>query len=284
MNPTRFLFSFALSLGLLLAACLPASAQKALDSISLRYNFVKGATIRYRVIAYDSIVLYDKHWRTLARERAEVVQFHCDSVLPADSGYIMTIMTTGYAATERIDSLPPITRDTAMWVNRPITFLMSVSGRRLKLKAASDDPGTSPGGPFEPLLLPYLGDDRTYVGSSGAYPTEQYMFDNVFPPVFWKGSTFRTIVGRMDTLKQKVLHVTLSDVGNLSYRMPGSDDNPATSATVNGAGDYYLGTKLGYPIGGTYNLIARFTMARPGKEKVDGRHILGMYFELLKEE
>ena len=122
MNPTRFILASLFLLGILLAGGSTASAQKPLDSISLRYDFVKGKTLRYRVVAYDSIVLYDRHWRTLARERAEVVQFRCDSVLPNDSGYIMTIMTTGYAATETIDSLPPITRDTSGWVNRPITL------------------------------------------------------------------------------------------------------------------------------------------------------------------
>jgi len=283
MNPQRLLSAFLLALAALALGTTHADAQK-LDSIRLRYTFTAGQTIRYRVVAFDSIMIYDKKWRVLSRERAEEVTLRCDSVLPNDGGYIMTTRMTQYAASETYDSLPPVVRDTSAWVNRPITFLMTISGKRLTLKAATDDPGTSPGGPFEPLLLPNLGDDHTYVGSSGAFPNEQYMFDNIFPPVFWKGSTFRTIVGRLDTLKQKALEIQLSDVGNLSYQMPGDDANPITTATINGSGQYFLGTKLGYPIGGNYSLIARFTLSRPDKQNVDGRHILGMYFELLTDK
>lgn len=278
-----FIFSI-LFLGVLMLATVPAAHAQgggALDTVNLRYGFKQGQTLSYRVIAVDSIILYDKAWRTLARERVEVVTYYCDSVLR--DGYIMTVVTEQYAATEWVDSLPPVTRTDHPWVQRPITFLMSPTGRRVDLVAGDTVPGNAPGGPFAPLLLPHLGGVATYIGASGSFDNEQWTLDNMFPPVKWQGLVFKVLPRRLDTLDRKnVVQVDLTEVANVVHKLPGDSLNPVTRTTVNGGGSYYFDTKAGYPVGGSYNEIARFTMEFPGGKEVDGRHIIGMIYELLE--
>ncbi len=257
-----------------------ASAQSN-KMVSLRYRFTPGQTIAYNVIAYDSIVIYDSVWRRLAVERAETVTFRCDSVRP-DGAYVMTLVTTSYSATERRDSLKPVERHTHPWVGRTITFLMTPSGRRLGLLGGASTPGTSPGGPLAPLLLPNLGADSAAMESADQFDDDNWLVDNVFPPIRWRGSAYRSVKRAVDTLGQKTVHVEIAEVGNSAYRQAGSDA-PMSRGTVNGAGRYFLAPKLGYPVGGGYEMINRFTMDLPGGRTVEGRHVTGMSFELVRE-
>ncbi|MDB5033177.1 MAG: hypothetical protein JWQ98_418 [Chlorobi bacterium] len=257
---------------------------KGLDSITLRYRFKQGQRLRYRIVGFDSIMIYDVRLKTLVRERASVVVFRCDSVLPNDSGYIMTVTTTAYAATEHLDSLPPITRDTNDWVGRSTSFKMMPSGKRYEFVGGIDKPGTTAGGPFEPLVLPFLADEKTWIGSNGAYPNENWLYDNIYPPIIWDGTTFRAVLERKDTLKQKTVRLSYTDVGKIVYRMNGLQKGAVTQATINGGGEYLFSQKINALIAGSYNLIGKFTLTSPDGQKVDGRHLLGITLELLKDK
>lgn len=256
-------------------------ADEKLDTVLLRYDFTPGEKVTYRVIAYDSIVIYDTTWRSLARERAELVTFRCDSVVP--NGYIMSMTTSEYVATERLDTLPPITRNTHDWVDRTTRFLMSPTGRRIDLIGATDRPGNAPGGPFAPLLLPNLGEqEKGWVGQSGAYKNEQWLVDNIYPPIKWTSTDFRIIPDRKDTLGAKTVQIGISEVGSIAYQVPGNKDNPVTRATINGGGDYFFSPKLGLMVGGSFDLIANFTLELPNGRKVNGRHVMSMYYHRMK--
>lgn len=281
---SRFLCSLLTICGLLaVSAVLHAQVDgQPLDSVRLRYNFKQGQTITYRVVALDSIVIYDKNWRKLARERVEMVTYHCDSVLK--DGYIMTVVTEQYAATENIDTLPPIARTDHQWVQRPISFLMSPTGRRVDLVAGDTVPGNAPGGPFAPLILPHMGAIVTHVGGSGSYDNHQWTLDNMFPPVKWTGLVFAVSPRRLDTLGRKnVVQLNLSEVANVLHKLPGDTANPTTRTTVNGAGEYFFDEKAGYPVAGNYNLIARFTMEFSGGREVRGQHIISTTYELMED-
>jgi hypothetical protein len=263
----------------------PARAQsnKALDTVKLRYNLKQGETVTYRAISYDSIIIYDARWRTLARERVEMITFTCDSVLR--DGYIITATTQQYAATEKLDTMPPVTRTDHPWVERPVTFLMDPAGRRVDLVAGDTVVANAPGGPFSPLLFPHLGTGLMYVGQSATFTNEQWLAENSFPPVRWSGTTFRVIEGRTDTMGHKgAIHISMTDAATVAHKVPGNETNPLTRTVISGGGDYYFDPKLGYPLGGEYNQIARFTMEFPGNKTVDGRHLTGMYYELVKNQ
>jgi hypothetical protein len=268
------------SLFLLLMLLVSASTLCAqeLDTVRLEYRFTPGQVVTYRVVSTDSITMLDTSRKTFASERVEIVEYRCDTIL--SDGYVMTMTLKEYAATESIDGIPPVTRVTHPWVGRPVTFLMSPTGKRLNLLELSKEPGVAPGGPFAPLLLPFLGDSISHVGASASLSHAYWIFDNVYPPVYWKGTTFRVLPRRQDSPFGRVVVVSLSDVGTVAYKLPGTEIISQT--VVNGAGNYLLSPQLGYMVGGFYELVGRITIKLPAKREVTGSHRMKMTYEMVK--
>ncbi len=265
----------------------PVSAQPstAVDSVTLRYDFKPGDHVTYRVISFDSVMIFSRTKRQIVRERVETVMFRCDSLV-AD-GYAMTVVTTGYAATEYIDTLPAVTRNEHPWVGREIPFVMTPSGRRLRRLPAADSliAGVAPGAPFQPLLLPDLGGEATFVGASGTFQAKQLMVDNVYPPVELTGTSFRVIPTRVDTAGHKALRVVLNDVGKVEYLLVAPGDGKIVTTTgINGAGEFYYDTNLGSIFAGQYMLIGDFQMRTSDGGEAEGRHVLSMMYEIAEEE
>lgn len=248
----------------------------------IRYHFKPGEGVRYRVVAVDSIIIFDRVWRTVTRRRAEVVQYRCNSILP-NGNMLMTVELTEYAATERLDTMPQVTRTTHPWVGHPRVFVMSPTGRRLDMIRFDSIPGSTPGGPFAPLALPYLGDSVAVRGND-VFTNRQWMFDNVFPPVGWDGTTFRSLNGMIDTLGERLFDVELTETAVVHYRPIGRSDSVITRSRINGAGRYLISPDRGYPVGGTYDLIADIDLTNPHGESIQGRHLMSTIFELYTDE
>lgn len=255
-------------------------AQLPLDTVRVSYRFSPGETVTYRVVSQDTIIMIDAAQRTFASERVEIVEYRCDTVL--SDGYVMTMTLKDYAASESIDGIPPITRVTHPWVGRPVTFLMSATGERKDIIEMTTEPAVAPGGPFAPLLLPPLGDSVAFVGESDSRKHEFWLFDNVYPPVYWKGTTFRVIPSRGRTPSGDVVVLSLSDIATVDYLLPGTEILSRT--IVNGAGTYNHSPSLGYMTGGFYELVGRITIKFPSRPEITGRHLMSMAFEMIEPE
>ncbi len=280
-------------------AALPLAAQQAersstdvvLDSVSLAYRFTPGEEITYRVVSLDSMRLparTEEGGRQVTRQRVEVIHYRCDTVLP--QGIVLTATLKDYVAVEQLDSLPPATRTSHPWVGRSITFLMTPDGRRVDMLRYAKENGVAAGAPFQPGPVPFIGPDSSYIGQSGMYNVEQFVFDNAFPPPFWSGATYRIVRGRVDTLGAEAIHLTLTETGQLKYYPPpekGQDSNAVYVHTVvNGAGEYYYSPKRGVMIGGRHDVIGRITMmsSKDPSIKALGRHIIHMSFSELRTD
>lgn len=251
----------------------------------LRYRFKAGDSVVYRVHAVDSIGLFDVHRRTVMRERISIISYHCDSVL-ADGSYIMSWRYHAYGATERIDTLPPVTRETHPWVGRTATFRMTPGGLRTTMYRWDKTSEASPGGPMEPLALPWIGDDSvkfTYPGNT-SYSGKNWLFENSFPPALFDGIMMRSADPIADTAGRRVLPIELSTAGTIAYVTGRGEDSILTQAVIQSGGTYKLGVKEGYPLAGQIDLIARLklTITHDDEQKViDGRHTITTVFELL---
>jgi len=246
------------------------------------YHFKPGEEIRYRIVAVDSIIIYDRVWKSLSRRRAEIVRYRCDSILP-NGNLAMTVEWTDYGATEHLDTMPEVTRITHPWIGHPRTFVMSPTGRRLDLVRYDRMQGAAPGGPFEPLAMPWFG-DSTVARGNDVFTNKQWLFDNVFPPVAWDGTSFREIRPEIDTLGGPVIPVELTETATVTYRPAGRSDSALTQSRINGGGIYLFSRLLGYPIGGHYDLIADIAMQNAEGETVEGRHLMSTIFELYTEQ
>jgi hypothetical protein len=251
-----------------------------LDTVHLAYRFSPGQRVTYRVVSQDTIIMLDSTKRMFASERVEIVEYRCDTVLV--DGYVMTMTLKDFAATESLNGMSPVTRVTHPWVGREVTFLMSPTGQRVNLLELSKEQGVAPGGPFAPLLLPPLGDSVSHVGASGSRNHEYWLFDNVYPPVYWKGATFRVIPRRQKTPAGEAIVISLSDVASVAYKLPGTQIISQT--IVNGAGNYHLSPERGYITGGVYELIGKITMKVPSDRTITGTHKIRTTFEMAKSD
>lgn len=261
-----------------------------LDSVRLRYNLVPHQQITYRVVTLDSMLVPGKgdDQHLVTRQRVEVIHFRCDTILP--QGIVITEVLKEYVATERMDSLPPVTRTTHPWVGRVISFLMSPDGRRVDMLRYSKENGVRPGAPFQPSPMPFIGPDSTFVGASGMFNYEQFDFDNAFPPPFLTSSIFRTVQARVDTLGEKTIRLSLSETGQMKYYPPPAKNQDSLSlyvhTVITGSGNYYYAPERGLMIAGDEQMIGRVTImsTKNTENKSQGRQIIRMSFTEMKEE
>lgn len=254
------------------------------DSYVLRYDFSQGESVTYRVLSYDSIVVWDHQPRVLIRERAERVNYRCDTVLP--DGYGITVTLLDAVVREQFDTLPWVVRADHPWVGQPIRFLMGPDGDRIRLRDTLKVTGSMPGAPFQPLLVPALGGaDTVSVGAGSVFERKMWLLDNVYPPVQWQGGVIRKILGTLDTLGHSTVVVELSETGQVWYTpppLPGrSAEDVVTHTRLNGGGQYWIDFDAGYPIAGDYQLIGNitFTNTETDEERL-GRHTIFMAFQI----
>ncbi|MGE3802351.1 MAG: hypothetical protein AB7H80_15150 [Candidatus Kapaibacterium sp.] len=283
---SRVMPMFALLCGLLTTATLYAQekGKEEPNAYPLRYNFTQGESVTYRVISLDSLVIWDVDPRTVIRQRVERITYRCDTILP--EGYGMTMILEDVVVRERVDSLPWSMKTEHPWVGQPIRFLMGVDGNRLRLRDTLAYPGSMPGAPFQPMVIPHLGGvDTVSPGAGSIFDRDMWLLDNVYPPVKWQGGGLRKIRGVGDTLGHHAIVVELSETGQVWYSPPYTGKNSLTTHTVvNGSGTYWISLDAGYPVAGDHQLIGNitFTSTRPDgtEEERSGRQIISMIFSL----
>jgi|GEM_PF-1822419 len=276
-------FVLSLCVLLLIIGTDQALAQKGASLLSYRLH--PGDSVVYRVHAVDSIGLYDVQRRIITRERIGIVSYRCDSVLP-DGSYVMTWRYHAYNSTERLNSGPTVSRETHPWVGRSATFRMTAGGLRTTMFQWNSTSETSPGGPLEPLPLPWLGDDSLApeIPGTTSYSGKNWLFENSFPPTLFDGIMMRVTDGATDTVGRRVLPVELNLAGTIAYASKQGEDSILTQAFVQSGGSYMLGVKEGYPLAGRVQQIARLKL-HIGNERqqrdIEGRHSMTTVFELL---
>lgn len=286
----QFLLNYLWLLCLVIALPLLAQAQQApqhlqLDSVMIRYQFKPGEEVRYRSLSYDSIMIFSRTNRLIVRERIEVVRYRCDSIVP--DGYAMTMTVMSYIANERADTLPAVTRDNHPWVGRYISFVMSPSGKRLRLipSATPQAYGTAPGAPFQPLLLPELGSENSFIGESRGMRTDPLLLETVYPTLQASNTMIRTTEERVDTLEEQTVRLAFSDAGSVVYSITNPDNQKVTTKTVvNAAGHYYFVPTQGKVVGGSYVTFGNIEFETTTGQRATGRHIIGMEYWLMQEE
>jgi hypothetical protein len=276
----RYPYSFFVGLLVAFIATSAFAAAQELDTVRVRYNFTQGQEITYRMVTHDSVAMWDTVPRIIMAERVEMVNVRCDTILP--EGFLLTMTLQSYVATETRPGVGSAVRESHPWVGREVTFLLGPTGEHISLLPYDTSAGSSPSGPFRPLLLPPLGDSITWIGASGNFNADYWLYENTFPPVRFAGTCFRVIPRRTDTLGHSALAVALSHVGRIAYAVPGSE--MMNTSVVNGSGVYYLATDLGYPVGGDYEMIANLKFTLPTGRVIEGRQKLTMTYQLVEDD
>lgn len=253
------------------------------DTWLLRYDFEPGEEVTYRVVSFDSITIWTAGVpRYMLRERAERMTYGCDTILP--DGYGMWMRLDDVVVREKLDTLPWMMRSGHAWVGETIYFVMTPQGERLRLRDTLDRPGTLPGAPFQPTVLPHIGNqDSMSGGAGGVFDRKMWLLENSYPPSYWQGGVMRKMLGAGDTLGHTTAALQLNEVGQLWYLPPPvGDQHPLEIHTrLNGAGIYHFDFEAGYPVAGDYSMIANlaFNEDPEGRERI-GRQIISMVFHI----
>jgi hypothetical protein len=249
---------------------------------ALRYDFTQGESVTYRVLSYDSLMIWAEEPKILIRHRVERITYRCDTILP--DGFGMTMTLNDVIVREKFDTLPWVTRTVHPWSGQSIRFLMAPDGMRLRLRDTLSAPGVMPGAPFQPLLLPHFGGtDSVGYDVSSVFDREMWLLENAYPPVLWKGAVMRKYLGGRDTLGQETVAIQLNETGQLWYMPPTLEDGrtPLSIHTrLNGACDYLFAPDLGYPVAGSGYVIGDLTFGSPDEtdDPMQGRQIISMEF------
>lgn len=246
------------------------------------YDLEQGESVTYRVVSLDSIVIWREKPQLLLRQRVERITYRCDTVLP--DGYGMSMTLNDVVIRERMDTMPWVTRDYHPWTGTAIYFVMDRQGERLRLRDTLDAPGVLPGAPFQPLLIPHLGPGADNPQKKNPmFDREMWLLENAYPPVQWKGSILRKVLGDADTLGRSTSAVQLNEVGQLWFfpKGPNGKEEISMHARLNGTGNYWIDFKEGYPVAGDYTMIANLTFAdADGKNQRFGRQVISMVYEI----
>jgi hypothetical protein len=248
-----------------------------LDSVVLRYGFQPGTAISYHVVTHDTLYLYGANQLAQAAERAYIVTYACDSL--TRDGIVLSMSVSRYVAREWRNDLPEVSRTSHPWTERTARFLMSYDGRRLRNLNVGEPIVVGPTGPFQPLVLPFIGSEHTVVGASELFDLSHWIVESVTPPILSSGSAFRTVVRRHDTLGVPTIEMSFSNTGRGTYD-PGNRA-PVTTATINGASRTWFSPMLGLPVAGEAIALHNLTLRGGNGDEGTGRQSVHMTYQMV---
>jgi hypothetical protein len=246
------------------------------DTVRLVYDFEPGESVTYRVTTVDTLFFHGANSFIQAAERTYHVTWRCDSI--TYDGIAMTMSYGGYVAREWRDTFPGVVRTAHPWTDRTFSMLMNDDGRRIRFLSSTDTPAVSPAGPFQPMLMPYLGEPWTRVGASQQFELNHWLLDNVAPSILYGGSVFRTVVAREDTLGVPTVLLSIAETGRAKYLAPNASE---TAAIINGAARIWFSPMLGFPVAGDFEATTNLTLTAPNGDLASGRQMIRTHFAMV---
>lgn len=187
------------------------------DTLCFRYMFNVGDTLLYHVQSEDSILFVGEP--TLIKSRTELVLVWCDSIITSNV-YRLHLTVIGAREMQRTPT-DTADRTSSPWVGRTATLIIDSAGNRLEMSA--DDAtvaAMSPGGAFQPLILPTLGELCGRQNESWLIRDTIALVENSVPPAAFEHATLWRVLDRADTLNRRFIQIqyTQTGIGGLSIR------------------------------------------------------------------
>lgn len=124
------------------------------DTLCFRYHFEEADTVYYQVESADSVLFLGEP--PIAKIRKEIVRVVCDSVRE-NGDYILSISLTEVHESNIQDG-DTVERNTSAWLNRTAFLLIdSLGTRKATMTDNPNKAALAPGGAYQPLLFPTLG-------------------------------------------------------------------------------------------------------------------------------
>lgn len=247
------------------------------DTSCFRYQFLAGDTLIYTVESADSVSMLGDP--ILLKVRNEVVSVICDSVSPGPLFHLRITLRT-YIENQRTAS-DSVIRQTSPWLLRHAFVTMDPHGNRRSVRVDDDRRAAiTPGGAFQPLLLPTFQDSCGVQQQSWLVQDTTLLVENGVPEPVFVHSTLWRVLGRVDTLGRALEQIEYTQTALGSVRVQASDVNVDMQAVIASYGKMTLDAELQVP----FHLFAtsedKVDVTTPGGGVRKGKHHLSMHAQL----
>lgn len=248
------------------------------DTLCFRYAFERGDTLVYSVDAHDSITFVGQP--PLLKLRTELVTIICDSVTKGELYHLRVTLrksiekqTTGKDSSQKQGS---------PWVGRTAYLVIDTLGNRLVTRPDDTTKAAlTPGGAFQPLLLPTLGTSCGRQNQSWMVEDTTLMVENGVPEPAFAHATLWRVLDDADTLGRNFKQIQYTQTALASLTMTSEKVNMKTEAVIASFGKLSLDSELRIP----YHLYATsqntLVIKFPNGREVKGKHHTSSHAHLL---
>lgn len=246
------------------------------DTLCFRYHFEPGDTLIYSVEAADSISFPNDP--VLLKVRREVVSIICDSV--SDNRYHLRI-TLRNSVEKQTTGLDSTERTTSPWIGRDAFLTIDSLGHRLTVRVDDDrQAALTPGGAFQPLLLPTIGEACGVQNQSWMVEDTTLLVENGVPEPVFAVATLWRVIDKVDTLDRSFHQIQYTQTALGRVQIASARVNIDMQAVVAAFGKLTLDTELHVP----FHLFAtsedRLEITTPNGDVKEGKHQLSMHARL----
>jgi hypothetical protein len=209
------------------------------------YQMAPGDVAKYRIVSSDSIVVLGEP--TLFRQRIEEHTLTCDSVINDRIFYSHNM--TDYVSMESKGYVMDVKRTDSPWKGVTTWIEIDTMGNRLNSSSNLDNAMQSPGGSFQPMILPILDFGCRYIGEKWTFKNKFNTPETGFPAPEWDEHIIYAMRPPLDTLGRNVIKLELNKTALNRLDVPMSrDDMMQVVSAQNTFGYLFFDREIGLPI------------------------------------
>ncbi len=251
-----------------------------IDTLDIRYNFVKGDTLIYRAEAHDSIIRGFES--PLLRIRYEKWMLTCDSV-SKKGNFHLTQELLEYVALESKGEIENVKRESSNWINRKAHLVIDSTGKRVasypddSLKAA-----IAPGSVFNPPLVEDLKERKALTYQSWSLTKQLVDWnENAVPAPLVNQTCLYKMKPKKDTLGFNCYRIEFIKTGQGSFELEAENIFLDVTTVLTGFNDYFMSLEHRIPVWANNKLEHKIRMqSGRDSEVVPGWHFIDVKYTL----
>lgn len=247
------------------------------DTTCFRYHFVPGDTLIYTIEASDSVAFLGDP--VLLKIRRSVVSVICDSVTP--KGHYRLRVTLRHVVERQTTVSDSSEHEGSPWVGREAFLEIDSLGVRHAVWVDDDHRAAlTPGGAFQPLLLPTLGESCGVQNQSWMVQDTTLMVENGVPEAAYAHATLWRVIDKADTLGRRFHQIQYTQTGLGTVEVNSDRVKLTMHAVIAAYGKLSLDAELQVP----FHLFAtsedRLEITHANGQAQKGKHLTSMHARL----
>lgn len=231
------------------------------DTLCFGYDLRRGDTLQYYVQAQDSVII--ENGQKFAKVRTEMIRVVCDST--TSNGRMFLTYTLTSASELNILGKDTTVRTTHPWIGRRQFMSIDRLGHRADEGADNDTlAGASPGGTFQPMLLPIIDTACGPQNKTWLTIDTVILVENAIPYPVLVQQNFWRVLDKVDTLGRRAAQLQYTQTGTGFVSLRSRDLTIETTSIIAGYGRLTFDKSLNLLLHQFATTENKFTMNVPG--------------------